>query len=72
MPGAYGRDQGAHREHWRYGADLRVLRAARGSLRRERAFPREQSLVRYRTNDYSVPVAFDRDVLVRGTSMRSS
>ena len=72
MPGAYGREaQGAHREHERMERDLGALLALPAvpydASDKHATRVSSQSLVRYRTNDYSVPVAFGhRDVLVRG------
>ena len=59
-----------HREHWRrMERDLAASAAAVPYDASDKHATRvsSQSLVRYRTNDYSVPVAFGhRDVLVRG------
>ena len=73
MPGAYGREARGHTEtigermERDLGALLALPAAPYDASDKHATRVSSQSLVRYRTNDYSVPVAFGhRDVLVRG------
>ena len=73
MPGAYGRQARGHTEsigermERDLGALLALPAAPYDASDKHATRVSSQSLVRYRSNDYSVPVAFGhRDVLVRG------